>query len=94
MAADRASVHLIIAGRVQGVGYRYYLSYKARQFHVTGWVRNRADGSVEAVIQGSPDNVEAVIVRANRGPPKAAVSSVTVTETAGEFADFATLPTL
>lgn len=52
--------HLRITGRVQGVGYRNYMEYKARQFHITGWVRNRIDGSVEAVIQGTQENVEAL----------------------------------
>jgi acylphosphatase len=85
--------HLIISGRVQGVGYRNYMAYKARQFQITGWVRNLADGSVEAVIQGTPENVEALIVRAHRGPPKAAVSRVTVSEASGHFTDFETRPT-
>jgi acylphosphatase len=69
------------------------MTHKARQFHITGWVRNRTDGSVEAVIQGTPENVEALIVRAHRGPPKASVSGVTVSEADGNFADFVTRPT-
>lgn len=86
--------HLRITGRVQGVGYRNYMEYKARQFHITGWVRNRIDGSVEAVIQGTQENVEALIVRAHRGPPKAEVSGVEVTETSGQFEEFVTLATV
>ena len=85
--------HLIITGRVQGVGFRNYMEHKARQFHITGWVRNRRDGSVEAMIQGTPENVAAMIVRAHRGPPNSAVASVTVNEGSGQFADFITRPT-
>ena len=85
--------HLIVTGRVQRVGYRNYMAYKANQFHITGWVRNRLDGSVEAVVQGTPENVEAIIVRAHRGPPKAEVTSVVVNDGSGEFAGFETLPT-
>ena len=85
--------HLIITGIVQGVGFRNYVAHKARQFHVTGWVRNRSDGSVEAMIQGTPENVEALIQRAHRGPPKASVSGVTVNNTSGTFTDFVTRPT-
>lgn len=85
--------HLIITGRVQGVGFRNYMEFKARQFHITGWVRNRTDGSVEAVIQGSDADVEAMIVRAHRGPPKSAVSNVTVSDASGEFSAFETRPT-
>jgi acylphosphatase len=85
--------HLIITGRVQGVGYRYYLAYKAHQFNITGWVRNRLDGSVEAMIQGSAENVEALIARARRGPPQAAVLGVTVSEGSGNYTDFSTRPT-
>ena len=84
---------LIITGRVQGVGYRYYMEYKARQFHIHGWVRNRVDGSVEAMIQGTAENVAALIARAQHGPPKAAVTAVTVNEGSGTYSDFVTLPT-
>ena len=54
------------------------MEYKARQFRITGWVRNRSDGSVEAMIHGTPENIEAMIVRAHRGPPKASVLSVAI----------------
>lgn len=85
--------HLIITGRVQGVGFRNYVAHKARQFHCTGWVRNRPDGSVEAMIQGAPENVAAMIVRAHRGPPKSAIPSVTVSEGSGNYTEFVTRPT-
>jgi acylphosphatase len=80
--------HLIVTGRVQGVGYRNYMVFKAHQFHITGWVRNRTDGCVEAVIQGTPENVEALIARAQRGPPHAVVSGVTVSDATGAYEDF------
>ncbi len=86
--------HLIVTGRVQGVGYRNYMVFKARQFQITGWVRNRSDGSVEAVVQGTPENVDAMILRAHRGPPKASVSNVSVTDTSGHFTEFVTCATL
>ena len=85
--------HLLITGRVQGVGFRNYMEYKARQFHITGWVRNRRDGRVEAMIQGTPENVAAIIARAQHGPPKAAVTNVAVNTGSGTYAEFMTLPT-
>lgn len=85
--------HLMITGRVQGVGFRNYIEFKARQFDITGWVRNRHDGSVEAMIQGTPDNVDALIACAHRGPPGAAVTSVTVSEGSGSHTTFATRST-
>jgi acylphosphatase len=85
--------HLIITGRVQGVGFRNYMEFKARQFNIAGWVRNRRDGSVEAMIQGTPKNVEAMIVRAHRGPPKAAVTGIQADEGTGYYTAFAILPT-
>lgn len=85
--------HLRVTGRVQGVGYRNYMEYKARQFNLKGWVRNRSDGSVESVIQGRAEDVEALIERARRGPPKAAVNDVEVSDATGSFNDFVTRPT-
>jgi acylphosphatase len=65
-----------VSGRVQGVGFRDALLREARRLGVTGWVRNRADGSVEAVLQGSPEAVEKIIDWARRGPPAALVATV------------------
>mgnify|MGYP001589076782 FL=1 len=80
-------------GRVQGVGFRFYMERRARELSVTGWVRNRRDGSVEAVAQGGPDAVEAMIAWARRGPSSAVVSEVRITEGSGDYADFVMLPT-
>lgn len=88
-----ATKHLRILGRVQGVGFRMYMERKARQFNVTGWVRNRRDGSVEAIVQGPPEAVDAVVAWARRGPPAAVVSDLRVSEASGEYADFSALPT-
>ena len=85
--------HLAVRGRVQGVGYRNYIEYKAGVLGVSGWVRNRLDGSVEAVIHGTPEAVEALIECARRGPRKAEVSSVDVTPSEGVHQGFAVRPT-
>lgn len=85
--------HLIITGRVQGVGFRFYMERKARELGVTGWVRNRRDGSVEAVVQGTTGAVEAMIAWARRGPPSAIVAEVRVTDASGDYAAFDTRPT-
>ena len=86
--------HLIVTGRVQGVGYRYFMSRAARELQVTGWVRNRHDGSVEAMVAGTPDAVAAIVERAQRGPSHAMVAGVEVTEGQGSFERFDTLPTV
>jgi acylphosphatase len=91
--SDIVTRHLTIHGRVQGVGYRNYMAYKAGQLGIRGWVRNRADGSVEAVVQGPPQAVEEIIACAKRGPRAAAVESVTVGEGHGEHAGFILRPT-
>jgi acylphosphatase len=85
--------HLIISGRVQGVGYRASMVDEARRLGVTGWVRNRRDGTVEAVVAGDVAAVEAVIAWARRGPPGGRVTEVAVAETAGTFDGFDWLPT-
>jgi acylphosphatase len=69
---------LRISGRVQGVGYRESLRYEADKLGVCGWVRNRLDGSVEALLQGTPEKVNALIEWARRGPPAALVLKVEI----------------
>ena len=69
---------LVITGRVQGVGYRDALCEQAERGSVAGWVRNRSNGSVEALLQGADADVEALIAWARRGPPAARVAEVKV----------------
>ena len=72
--------HLRICGRVQGVGYRAWMVATARQLGVHGWVRNRHDGSVEAVIAGSPEQLEALMQACREGPSAARVDNMEITE--------------
>jgi acylphosphatase len=67
---------LVITGRVQGVGYRDWLVIEAGLRGVHGWVRNRRDGAVEAVLYGQPDQVALLIAACGEGPRHAAVDSV------------------
>ena len=76
---------LRISGRVQGVGFRDALCYEAERLGVVGWVRNCADGSVEAVVQGEADAVQTLIAWARRGPPAARVAEVRVAPASAEF---------
>ena len=91
------TLHLRIAGRVQGVGYRYALGAEAQAGGINGWVRNRRDGTVEAVVQGEPQAVEKIVAWAKRGPPAARVTQVDVQAAQGNFdrpyARFEELPT-
>ena len=90
---ERVTRHLIVTGRVQGVGYRFYAQRKARELGVTGWVRNRRDGSVEAMVQGEAGAVETMTAWARQGPPSAVVAGVRVADGEGEYSSFETLPT-
>jgi acylphosphatase len=75
-----------VKGRVQGVGYRDALRAQAHAMGVCGWVRNRTNGSVEALLQGSPEAVENIIAWARRGPPAARVTELRIEDPAPEFA--------
>jgi acylphosphatase len=68
--------HLRIVGVVQGVGYRAWFEAQARVLHLSGWVRNRRDGSVEALIDGDAKALEHIVAQAHRGPSAAKVSEV------------------
>jgi acylphosphatase len=67
-----------IRGRVQGVGYRAWVEHQAVRLGLDGWVRNRRDGSVEALFAGAEDAVAEVTARCRRGPSAAHVDDVTV----------------
>ena len=85
--------HLVISGRVQGVGYRFYMQRQARELGVAGWVRNRGDSTVEAVVHGSPGQVNAIVAWARHGPPSAVVAEVKISDGSGEYAGFETRQT-
>jgi acylphosphatase len=68
--------HVTVRGRVQGVGYRYFVEYEARARGLEGWVRNRRDGSVEALFSGSVEAVAAMIAACRRGPSSARVEAL------------------
>ena len=86
---------LRISGRVQNVFYRDWFVEQADALGLRGWVRNRADGSVEAVVEGPAEMIDTIITRAHAGSPAARVSSVEVSEDAPteRFDDFAKRPT-
>jgi acylphosphatase len=69
-------VHVIVRGRVQGVGYRAFVEQEAFRQLIEGWVRNRRDGSVEAVFAGKTEKVDAIIEACRRGPPGARVDAL------------------
>jgi len=72
--------HLVITGIVQGVGYRASFMYQARTLQLSGWVRNRLDGSVEAMVSGDAQAVQAIIEWAWCGPSSAQVNNVAVVD--------------
>lgn len=97
----RIVLHLTIRGKVQGVGYRYWMARAANDFGIEGWVRNRRDGSVEAVVGGERSVVESMIQACKRGPPSAHVTSLNVADASEDELNlrrpgeaFSELPTL
>jgi acylphosphatase len=94
MIAGKAQ-HVLVTGRVQGVGYRAWVIREAAARGLAGWVRNRMDGSVEAVFSGDTSAVDAMIAACRRGPSAAVVAEVRVKDFAGpEPVSFGVLPTV
>ena len=90
-----AALHAVIEGRVQGVGFRYFVLEQAQNLALTGWVRNRERGEVEVYAEGSQDALEPFLRQLERGPGMAYVSHVTVEWPAatGKFTKFSIAPT-
>lgn len=86
----RVRAHILVSGRVQGVYYRSYAVDMARELGLTGWVRNRFDGRVEALVEGEEEAVGKMVEWCHKGSPSARVERVEVSwgEATGEFADF------
>ena len=74
------TVHVLVQGTVQGVGFRYHCAYTAQELGVVGQVRNLPDGDVEVTAQGEPEAVGRLIAWLRRGPRWASVRTITVTD--------------
>jgi acylphosphatase len=90
--AAAITLQLRISGRVQGVGYRMSMVAVAQQLGLLGWVRNRRDGTVEAMVQGNQAAVDDLLAWAHQGPPSARVDAVEATPGDGAFIGFAARP--
>jgi acylphosphatase len=88
--------HLIVEGRVQGVGYRANTRRMANKLNLRGWVRNLRNGDVEILVEGPEVEVQKLIVWCHRGPTRAYVSNVRIEKSVatGEFDSFTTRSTL
>lgn len=85
-----ARVHAVVSGRVQGVFFRSYTQERAYRWGLTGWVKNRSDGKVEAVFEGDEEKVKEMMEWCRKGPPGAHVTDLKVEweEAKGEFTSF------
>ncbi len=94
MSENKRTVHIRVEGRVQGVGYRAFVEMMATDLGLCGWVRNRRDGSVEAVLHGSPEAVETILDACRAGPPASRVTRLDIVgEGVGAFEAFEVRPT-
>jgi acylphosphatase len=90
--SERVCRHLVVRGRVQGVWFREAMRIEAERLAVAGWVRNRRDGSVEAMIEGADTAVARLIDWAHRGPEQALVTAVEIAPGDGGYAKFEKRP--
>lgn len=87
---DNSRLHASVHGRVQGVGFRYFVVESANQLQLTGWVRNRFDSSVEVVAEGARQTLDTLVTDLKRGPRASNVTEVKVSwePASGEFSGF------
>ena len=72
--------HILISGMVQGIGFRSWTKRHAKRLRITGWVKNREDGAVEAMVQGQNTSTQVLLDLLHHGPPLAAITSVVSTQ--------------
>jgi len=84
------TVRFLVTGRVQGVGFRYFVSRCSRELNLTGWAKNLADGRVEVVAQGELAAIARLEVELRRGPVNSRVDSVARTELSDEVTQYKT----
>jgi acylphosphatase len=92
---EKRTVRVRITGRVQGVSYRAWTEHTAKVMRLSGWVRNRRDGSVDALFSGGAVEVEAMLDKCRKGPFGAVVEKLTIVEEGGcaeALTGFAILP--
>ena len=95
MKAATETIRLRITGKVQGVGYRIWATHTAARLELRGWVRNRSDGSVEALVTGAADRISQMVKASRAGPPGARVAEVTVVPDDDDGSEgFIALPTM
>ena len=91
---EEKSVRVVVRGRVQGVGYRAWFARCALDFGLKGWVRNRSDGTVEAVLLGPPSAVDMMLGVCGKGPRSSEVAAVEASPVVNEgWPDFSVRPT-
>jgi acylphosphatase len=88
--SEMVSLRMLVDGRVQGVGFRYFVRDRAAMLGACGWVRNLYDGRVEALAEANCSQLEALLGAIQQGPPSSFVSDVQCTwgKASGEFTDF------
>jgi acylphosphatase len=93
--AEQTRLHAIVEGRVQGVGFRYFVIQKAEALGLTGWVRNRWDDTVEILAEGERQALEKLLTHVHKGPAGSFVSDVRVKwqSAEGTYQRFSVLPT-
>ncbi|MDP5240105.1 acylphosphatase [Uliginosibacterium sp. 31-16] len=91
---DDVGRHLLIRGHVQGVGFRWFMFQEARKLKLDGWVRNRRDGQVEALVSGPQAAVAALVHWASYGPSDARVDEILVEDTPERAQGFEKRPTI
>jgi len=92
---ENRSMHIVVEGHVQGVGFRYFVQEKANYLSISGWVRNRYDGSVEIMAQGSSDQIRQLLDAIRIGPSRSMVTDVKFNWEMNipEYSQFSMLPT-